>query len=102
MPGVELGARVARERRELELQELEDVERAPLVLREELVVPRLVRRAVEHAALDQELRPLVVAVAGEERVVEVEEDEVHAHRRSSAASASRTRGSVTGRLSMSE
>src|SRR5262245_5004385 len=78
VPGVELPARMARERNELEIEELVDIERAGLVLAEELVVLRLVALAVEHAALDQELRPLVIAVTGEKRVVEVEERELHA------------------------
>ena len=77
MPAVELRPRIARERGELEVEELADIERAGLVLREEFVVLRLVDATVEHALLDQELRPLVVAVAGEEGVVEVEENEIH-------------------------
>ena len=77
MPAVELGPRIARERRELEVEERADIERAGLVLCEELVVLRFVDVTVEDALLDQELRPLVVAVAGEEGVVEVEENEIH-------------------------
>ena len=69
--------RMARERARAEVEELVDVERAGLVLLVELAVLRLVDVAVEHALLDQELRPLVVAVAGEQGVVEVEENEIH-------------------------
>src|SRR5207249_10910634 len=45
-------------------------------------VLRLVRLALENAAIDQELPPLVVAVAGKERVVEVEQGEAHESARS--------------------
>src|SRR5882672_1056298 len=73
VPFVELPARVTRERGELEFEKLVDVEGALLVLQEKTVVLRFVFGALEHAALDQELRPLVVAVPREQRVVEVEE-----------------------------
>src|SRR5262245_36877805 len=75
VPGVELGARMARQRLQLEIEELMDVQRAGLVLVVELLVARFVDFAVEHALLDQELGPLEIAVAREQRVVEVEEDE---------------------------
>src|SRR5581483_8829108 len=77
VPGVELGARAARERRQLEVEELEDIQGPGLVPAEELVVARLVPGTVEHAAPDQELRPGVVAVAREQGVVEIEERQVH-------------------------
>src|SRR5258706_16214382 len=73
VPFVELLARVTRERGELEFEKLVDVEGALFVLQEKAVVLRLVFGALEHAALDQELRPLVVAVPREKGVVEVEE-----------------------------
>ena len=80
MPRVEHGARMARQRLQLEVEELVDVERAGLVLLVELVVARFVDLAVEHALLDQELRPLEIAVAREQRVVEIEERELHRSR----------------------
>src|SRR5437867_10613330 len=54
-----------------------DVERTGHVLLVVCAVLRLVRLALENAAIDQELPPLVVAVAGKERVVEVEQGEAH-------------------------
>ncbi len=53
-----------------------DIERAVLVLFVEFVVARLVHFAVEHALFDQELRPLEIAVARQQRVVEIEKHEV--------------------------
>src|SRR5262249_33601757 len=107
VPAIELLARMARERRELEVEELVDVEAPFLVLAEEVVVLRLVRGAVEHTALDQELRPLVVAVPGQQRVVQVEQRELglsHPRRVSPASerSASLSSGRGIGRLRCSE
>lgn len=70
-------ARVAGEGGELEVEEFEDVERAGLVLFVERDVLRFLHLAVEHALADEELRPGEVGVAGEQGVVEVEEDEIH-------------------------
>src|SRR5574338_1136945 len=75
-PGVELFDRMGGERRELEREELEDVERSRVILLEERVVAPVVFGAVDDAESDQEARPLVVAVDGQQRVVEVEEREV--------------------------
>ncbi len=77
VPLLELLARVARQRLQLEVEELVDVQRARLVLLVELLVARLVHLAVEHPLLDQELRPLEVAVAGKEGVVQVEKRQPH-------------------------
>ena len=78
VPALELCGGVRGERAQREAEELVDVERAGLVLLVVGAVLRLVGRALQHAAVDQELAPLVVAVAGEERVVEVEEGQAHA------------------------
>src|SRR5688572_23379 len=110
VPGVELRARVARQRLELEIEERVDVERARLVLLEELLVARLVDLAVEHLLLDQELRPLEIAVAREQRVVEIKQNQSLAQSSALVAasglpavySSSRARGTVTGRLVSSE
>src|SRR5439155_7935526 len=109
VPFVQLLAGVARERGELEFEGLADVERALLVLAEETVVLRLVFGALEPAALDQELRPLVVAVPREQRVVQIKERQFQATvlsrqrlAASSKPSASFSRGSVIGRLRCSE
>ena len=80
VPGVELGARAPRDGRELEIEEVVDVERAVLVALVEPLVARVVLARMQHAFLDEELRPGVVAVAIQERVVEVEERELHAGR----------------------
>jgi len=106
MPAFQLLRRVARERAERKLEVFVDVERARLVLLEEHVVLGFVLLAVEHAPVDEELAPLVVAVAHEQGVVEVEQDQAAArafcHLHPSAASASRTSGSVNGRCRESE
>ncbi len=55
---------MARQRRQLEVEESVDVERAGLVVVVELLVRRLMYFAVEHVFRDEELRPLEVGVAG--------------------------------------
>ena len=49
-----------------------DVQRARLVLIVEKLIASFVDLAIEHSFFDQELRPLEVAVTGQQRVVEVE------------------------------
>ena len=73
VPIVEHLARMARQRLQLKVQELVDVERTGLVLLEELLIGRLVDFFVEDALLDQELSPLKIAVAREQRIVQVEQ-----------------------------
>ena len=63
VPAVELVARMRRERRELEVEELVDVERAVLVALVEPLVLRVVFAGMQHALLDQELRPRVIGIA---------------------------------------
>jgi hypothetical protein len=70
-PGVELRARVACQRGELEVEEDVDIQRAGLVLLVELHIFRGVHFAIEYALADEKLRPLEVGVAGEQGVVEV-------------------------------
>ena len=77
VPGVERLGRVVGERPQRKAEEFVDVQRAGLVLLVERTVLRFVVGALEHAAIDQELAPLVVAVAGEQRVVEVEQGQAH-------------------------
>ena len=83
VPGVELGTAVAGEGLQLEVEELEDVEGAGLVLVVEGLVAGLIDLPVEDALGDQKLGPLEIRVAGEQGVVEVEEDEIHFYRFSS-------------------
>lgn len=54
-----------------------DVELAGLVLLVETAVLLLVFGGVDHRGVDQEPAPEVVAVAGEQGVVEVEQGQVH-------------------------
>ena len=61
------------ERAQREAEILVDVQGAGDVLRVIGAVLRLVALAFQDAAIDQELAPLIVAVAGEQRVVEVEQ-----------------------------
>ncbi len=77
VPGVELGAAVAGQRLQLEVEEFEDVEGARLVLIVKNLVAGFVDFLVEYAFGNQELGPLEVGVAGEQGVVQVEEYEIH-------------------------
>ena len=72
VPFVEHFARVARQPLQLKVEKLVNIEGAVLVLLVERIVARLVHLAVEHALLGQELRPLKVAVAAQQGVVEIE------------------------------
>ena len=72
VPGIEHAPRMARQRLQLKIEKLMDIERAVPVLIEELLVARLVHLAVEHALLDQELRPFKIAVAGQQRIIQIE------------------------------
>ena len=56
-------ARMTRQRFQLKIEKLVDVERPIFILRIKPVVARCVDFAVEHSLLDQELRPLKIAVA---------------------------------------
>ena len=80
VPGVEVSAPVAGERLQLEIEEFEDVQRAGFVLLEKLGVAALESVAVENPFVDQVLGPFVVAVTGEQGVVEIEEGELHGRR----------------------
>ena len=83
---------------------------AGLVLVEKLLIAPLVAVALEHALFDQELRPFVVAVAIEQGVVEIEQNQFqrnafrinHANLSFIDSRASLTNGSVTGRFCSSE
>src|SRR6185503_14720979 len=66
------------------------------VLPVEAVVAGLVHLGIDHGLVDQEQRPLVVAVPAQQGVVEVEQREVHRR------SASRRSGSVIARWVRSE
>ena len=94
-----------RERLQLEVQELVDIEHTGFVLFEELVVARFIPIALEHPLVDQVLRPLIVGIPGEQGIVQIEKDE--SHQRALACSGmrfitSRTSGSVTARRASSE
>ena len=77
VPGVEAGARIVGQRLELEIEKLVDIQCAGLVLLEKFGVFSFECVAVKHAFADQVLCPFVVAVAGEQRVIKIEEGEVH-------------------------
>jgi hypothetical protein len=85
MPARELVGRVVGERAQGEAQVFVDVERAGDVLLVVDAVLRLVLRAVDHAPVAHELAPFVVAVAGEQRIVEVEQGQAHAARESNVS-----------------
>jgi hypothetical protein len=85
--------------RELEGEELVDVQGAGLVLLVEPDVLGFLYLAVDDAFADQELRPLEIGVAGDEGVVKVEEGEVHGVSSGRVSlSSSRSSGRVTARL----
>jgi hypothetical protein len=100
-------ARIARQGLQLEIEKDVDIERAGLVLLVELEVSRFVQGAVENSLADQELRPFKVAVAGDQGVVEVEEDKIHGllsagQLQWEVCRTSRSSGRVIGRLCSSE
>ena len=71
MPFVELAARITRQRLQLKIEKLVYVERAFFVLLVEFLITRFVDFAIEYTLLDQKLRPLKVAVAGKQRVIQI-------------------------------
>ena len=71
---------MTREGLQPKIEKLMDVERARAVLLVEVMVLRLVDFPVENALLHQELRPLEVAVPGEQGVVEIEQGKAHDER----------------------
>ena len=77
---------MARQRLQLEIEKLVDVQRPGLVMLEELLVARFVDFAIEHAFFDQKLCPLEIAVAGQQGVVQVEESEAHIWQQAKAGS----------------
>src|SRR5207245_159008 len=85
VPAPQVLRRVRGERAKREAEIFMDIERASDVLLVVGAVLRFVRLALEHSMVDQELAPFVVAVAAEQRVVEVEERQAHAGARSLAA-----------------
>src|SRR5690348_5437763 len=89
MPARQLLRRVLGERPQGEAEIFVDVERAGDVLLVIAPVLRLVVRAIEHAAIDEKLPPLVIAVPGEQRVVQVEEHEAHGAPDSTGGTAAR-------------
>ena len=71
----------ARQRRQVELGELDGAGLAAVEARDELAVGGIPLRAIERSRLDQERNPLLVAVVGDERVIEIEyRENVGAHR----------------------
>ena len=85
MPAFQLARGMRGERSQCKTQVLVDIERARDVLPVVGAVLRLVGFAIEHPMVDEELAPLVIAVAAEQRVVEVEECQAHAGARSLTA-----------------
>jgi hypothetical protein len=71
VPCVELLARMSRQGFELELQKSKDIQRAGLVIVEKLLIACPMQFAVERADLDQEFRPLEIAVPAQQGVVEI-------------------------------
>ena len=71
--GAHCRRRAAGERRRVEGAELGGGDRAARVALGDVAVARREVVAIEHALVDQELAPQHVAVAGEQRVVEVEQ-----------------------------
>ena len=77
MPGIQLRTSVARQRLQLEIEEFVDIQRARLVLFVKRMIARRVQLAIQHAVLNQELRPLEVRIPGQQGIIEIEQDEFH-------------------------
>ena len=77
VPGVQLRRRVGAQRSELEGQEGLDVERARLIVAVEAVVLALLVGGIDRTDSRQKAPPFVIAVDGQQRVVEVEQSQVH-------------------------
>ena len=73
VPLAQLGRGKCRQRRQLEGEKRADVQRAGLVIAIEAVVLELLMGLVDGADAGQEAAPFVVAVDGQQGVVEVEE-----------------------------
>src|SRR5581483_5421878 len=85
VPALQDGGCMGRERAQGEAQIFVNLKAAGEVLLVIGTVLRSVRLALEHPVVDQELAPFIVAVAAEQRVVEVEERQAHGSARSLAA-----------------
>ena len=75
---------------QLKVQKLMYIQRAGFVLLVEFHVASLVDLPVQHALLDEELRPLEIAVPGQKGIVEIEQGQIH----DAACNSSRTSGTV--------
>ena len=71
-PVFELRQRMGRQGRDVELGEFEHADFTAPVAVDDLAVGALEGCPIEHAALDQKLDPGLIAIAGEQRVVEIE------------------------------
>ena len=97
-----------RERPQLKLEKGMNVEPAGFVIGEEACISALVAFGVDHAGFDQKLRPTVIAVTGDQGVVQIEERqalrEVSAagFQSSSRCSQALRSGTVIGRLVASD
>ena len=83
----------AGERRELELQKFIDIEAAVKVILIKFVVFHAHKFGIDHAFLHQVLRPGVVGIGVDQRVVEIENGEV-GHSASCCFKSWRSKGSV--------
>jgi len=72
-PAFEQRHRVVRQRRQVELGEFQYTYFTATIAVDDFAVGALEGRPIQRLALDQELDPSLVAVAGEQRVVEIEE-----------------------------
>jgi len=79
-PGEQIVDGVVRQWLELKSEKLFDVELASAVLLEESRVRALVGVTLDDAEADEELAPQIVAVAGNQRVVEIEKRDGHGER----------------------
>ena len=92
------------QRTQLKIQERVNIEFAGLVVGEERGIARLVALRVDNAEFDQELCPAVIAVAGDQGVVEVEQRQAPRRRFHSISCCIQSLiiGTVIGRLVASE
>src|SRR3954463_4138519 len=98
VPGIELAPGMTRQRLQLKIQKLMYIQRSGFILLVEFDILRFVHFSVEHALLNQELRPLEIAITSQKRIVEVKQRQIH----DAACNNSRTSGTVTLRWLASE
>ena len=77
MPGIKLRARKARECAKCELEVLDRIQRALLILFVKDRIARSERSRIHRTGANQKLSPFIIRIQRQQRIVEIEEREVH-------------------------